>query len=178
MEMEAIAPYLQDLAKDHEDWQVQQAKEAVRLYRHFRGLSEPNRGEQPQSNGQTPWQPLEDEIVRALRLRHRSYRTEQSYLQWLKRFGAYLGFKEPRSVNQQDPEHFLSHLAVERKVSATTQRVAFNALLFLFRHVLAQEISGLDGFARFRGNSWFADTLMAVGEPSKRTHPNPRLSPS
>jgi len=150
MGMEAIAPYLQDLAKDHEDWQVQQAKEAVRLYRYFRGLSEPNRGEQPQSSGQTSWQPLEDEMVRALRLRHRSYRTEQSYLQWLKRFGAYLGFKEPRSVSQQDLEHFLSHLAVDRKVSATTQRVAFNALLFLFRHVLIKEISGLDGAVRAR----------------------------
>jgi Phage integrase, N-terminal SAM-like domain len=102
MEMEAIAPFLQDLAKDHEDWQVQQAKEAVRLYRYFRGLPEPNRGEQPQSNGQTLWQPLGDEIVRALRLRHRYYRTEQSYRHWLERFGPFLGFKEPRSVNQQD----------------------------------------------------------------------------
>jgi len=41
-------------------------------------------------------------------------------------------------VNQQDLEQFLSHLAVDGKVSATTQRVAFNALLFLFRHVLAK----------------------------------------
>jgi len=53
-------------------------------------------------------------------------------------------------VNQQDLEHFLSHLAVDRKVSATTQRVAFNALLFLFRHVLAKEISGLEGAVRAR----------------------------
>ncbi len=105
MGKEAIASYLQDLAKDHEDWQVQQAKEAVRLYRYFKGLPEPNRTEQPQANGQAAWQPVEDEIVRALRLRHRSYRTEQSYRQWLKRFGAYVGFKEPQSVNQQDLEH-------------------------------------------------------------------------
>jgi hypothetical protein len=83
MEMEAIAPYLQDLAKDHEHWQVQQAKEAVRLYRYFRGLPEPNRTEQPQANGQAAWQPVEDEIVRALGLRHRSYRTKQSYVQKL-----------------------------------------------------------------------------------------------
>jgi Phage integrase, N-terminal SAM-like domain len=105
MGKEAIASYLQDLAKDHEDWQVQQAKEAVRLYRYFKALPEPNRTEQPQTNGQAAWQPVEDEIVRALRLRHRSYRTEQSYRQWLKRFGAYVGFKEPQSVNQQDLEH-------------------------------------------------------------------------
>ena len=112
MGKEEIASYLQDLARNHEDWQVQQAKEAVRLYRYFRGLPEPNRTEQPQANGRAAWQAVEDKIVRALRLRHRSYRTEQSYRHWLKRFGAYLGFKEPRSVNQQHLEQFLSHLAV------------------------------------------------------------------
>jgi len=53
-------------------------------------------------------------------------------------------------VNQQDLEQFLSHLAVDGRVSSTTQRVAFNALLFLFRHVLAKEISGLDGAVRAR----------------------------
>jgi len=150
MGREAIASYLQDLAKDHEDWQVQQAKEAVRLYRYFKGLPEAIRTEQPHANGKAAWQPVEDEIVRALRLRHRSYRTEQSYRQWLKRFGAYLGFKEPRLVNQQDLEQFLSHLAVDGRVSSTTQGVAFNAILFLFRHVLAKEISGLDGAVRAR----------------------------
>ena len=53
-------------------------------------------------------------------------------------------------MNQQDLEQFLSHLAVDGRVSSTTQRVAFNALLFLFRHVLAKEISGLDGAVRAR----------------------------
>ncbi len=147
---DAIASYLQDLAKDHEDWQVQQAKEAVRLYRYFKGLQEATPAGKPPAEGQGSWQSVEEEIVRALRLRHRSYRTEQSYRQWLRRFGAYLGFKEPQSLNQQDLERFLSHLAVDGKVSSTTQRVAFNALLFLFRHVLAKEISGLDGAVRAR----------------------------
>ena len=140
---DAIASYLQDLAKDHEDWQVQQAKEAVRLYRYFKGLQEVTPAGKPPAEGQVSWQSVEEEIVRALRLRHRSYRTEQSYRQWLRRFGAYLGFKEPQSLNQQDLEQFLSHLAVDGRVSSTTQRVAFNALLFLFRHVLAKEISAL-----------------------------------
>ena len=81
MGKEATAPYLEDLARDHEDWQGQQAKEAVRLYRYFKALPEPNGREQTQSNGQAAWQPVEDEIVKALRLRHRSYRTEQSYVQ-------------------------------------------------------------------------------------------------
>jgi len=54
MGKEAIASYLQDLAKDHEDWRVQQAKEAVRLYLYFKGLPEAIRTEQPHANGKAP----------------------------------------------------------------------------------------------------------------------------
>jgi integron integrase len=93
---------------------------------------------------------VEDEVIRVLRLRHRSYRTEQSYLHWLRRFGAYIGFKEPRTATQEDLEQYLSHLAVDGKVSSATQRVVFNALLFLFRHVLTTEIVGLDNAVRAR----------------------------
>ena len=50
-------------------------------------------------------------------------------------FGAYVGFKEPRTVIQKDLEQFLSHPAADGKVSSATQQVAFNALLFVFRHV-------------------------------------------
>ena len=73
----------------------------------FSGILSRGMGQSKGENG------VEDGIVRALRLRHRSYRTEQSYRQWLKRFRAYVGFKEPQSVNQQDLEHFLNHLAVD-----------------------------------------------------------------
>jgi site-specific recombinase XerD len=55
-----------------------------------------------------------------------------------------VGSKEPRSVTETDLKSFLSHLAVERKVAAATQKLAFNALLFLFRNVLAVEIRGLE----------------------------------
>lgn len=145
---DSIAVYLQDLARDHEEWQVQQAKEAVRLYRYFKSLQASLPAEKDQAEGQPLWQSVEDEAVRALRLRHRSYRTEQSYLHWLRRFGAYTGFKEPQTVTQKDLEQFLSHLAVDGNVSSATQRVAFNALLFLFRHVLTTEIVGLDSAVR------------------------------
>ena len=111
---------------------MQQAKEAVRLFRYFRGLQVPVKERKEQSGGDVSWQTVEDEVIRALRLRHRSYRTEQSYLHWLRRFGAYVGFKEPHAVDQKDLEQFLSHLAVDGKVSSATQQVAFNALLYSF----------------------------------------------
>jgi len=147
---DAIAAYLHDLAKHHEDWQVQQAREAVRLYRYFKGVQAATPTEKEQPDGQVSWQAVEEEVMRALRLRHRSYRTEQTYLQWLRRFRTYVGFKEPRTVIQTDLEQFLSHLAVDGKVSSATQEVAFNALLFFFRHVLTIEIVGLDSAVRAR----------------------------
>ena len=168
MGKEAVTSSLQDLAKDPEDWQVQQAKEAVRLYRYFKALLEPNRTEQLQANGQAAWQPVEDGIVRALRLRHRSYRTEQSYRQWLKRFGAYLGFKMPQSVNQQDLEHFLSHLAVDGKVSATTQRVALS-------HRIRKSISKSGAARRYRQASYDPHASPQLCDPppgSRLRHPN------
>jgi integron integrase len=61
-----------------------------------------------------------------------------------------VGFKEPQSVNQQDLEHFLNHLAVDGRFRRQRSAWLSNALLFLFRHVLAKEISGLDGAVRAR----------------------------
>jgi hypothetical protein len=115
---DAIAAYLQDLAKHYEDLQVQEVREAVRLYRYFTGLQAVTSAEKGEAEGQVSWEQAEDdEVIRVLRLRHRSYRTEQSYLHWLRRFGAYVGFKELQTVIQKDLEQFLSHLAVDGKVS-------------------------------------------------------------
>lgn len=74
-----------------------------------------------------------------LRLRHYSYRTEQSYIQWAERFEA---FCQDRGLDLQDPDSvrsFLSYLAIGRNVASSTQNQAFNALLFYFREVLGKE---------------------------------------
>jgi integron integrase len=145
---DALALYVHDLAKNHEDWQVQQAKEAVRLYRYFKGVQTAVTAGFLKAAGQNYWQPIEDEFIRALRLRHRSYRTEQSYLHWLRRFVTYLELKVPELVTQEDLERFLSHLAVDGKVSSSTQSQAFNAMFFLFRYVLDKDIEGLNSAVR------------------------------
>jgi integrase len=89
-----------------------------------------------------------EELVRLLRLRHRSYRTEKTYVNWTKRFSIYLNHKSASGVTQSDLTDFLSYLAVEKKISASTQKQAFNALLFVFRNVFGKEISGLEDTIR------------------------------
>jgi integron integrase len=78
-----------------------------------------------------------------MRVRHLSLRTEQTYLQWLRRYVAFHGRRHPRDVGASGVEQFLTHLAVERKVSAVTQNQALQALLFLYRHVLRIELPRL-----------------------------------
>jgi integron integrase len=83
-----------------------------------------------------------------MRTRHLAVRTEQTYLQWLRRFIAFHAGKHPREVGAAGVEQFLTHLAVDRKVSAATQNQALQALLFVYRHVLDLDLPWLDGVTR------------------------------
>lgn len=85
---------------------------------------------------------LESEARRILRLQHKSYRTEQSYLAWIRRFLAYVGPTD-EDITKNHLADFLSHLTVERHVAAATQQQAFNAILFLYRWVLHVPVVGL-----------------------------------
>ena len=76
----------------------------------------------------------------ALRLRHRSLSTEKTYLIWFRSFRQFVGEKQPGELLGRDLQDFLSHLAVERKVSSSTQNQALNAIVFLYRHVLDKNI--------------------------------------
>jgi integron integrase len=80
---------------------------------------------------------LMDQVREVLRYHHYSYRTEQTYCQWILRYIRYFGGKtHPRLLGAKDIEAFLSHLATDDKVTASTQRQALNALVFLYKHVL------------------------------------------
>jgi integron integrase len=83
------------------------------------------------------------ETSRLMRLKHLSYRTEKTYLAWISRFLAFCSPDEPRALTEAHLKHYLSYLAVNRKVAAATQKQAFNALLFLYRNLLGREILGL-----------------------------------
>jgi len=84
------------------------------------------------------------------RARHFSYRTEQAYIGWIKRFILYHGKRHPNEMGAAEVEAFLTHLAVERGVSASTQNQALGAILFLYRHVLEADLPWLDNVVRAR----------------------------
>ncbi|UCE87979.1 MAG: integron integrase [Deltaproteobacteria bacterium] len=91
-----------------------------------------------------------DRVRAELRVRHRSPRTEQSYVQWIRRFILFHGKRHPASMGAEEICAFLNHLAVERSVSAATQNQALNALAFLYRHVLDREPPALAALVRAR----------------------------
>ena len=82
---------------------------------------------------------LLDQVRDVLRLKHYAYRTEQSYLDWIKRFILFHNKRHPKDMGRAEVEAFLTHLAVEGNVAASTQNQAFSALLFLYREVLKVE---------------------------------------
>ena len=71
-----------------------------------------------------------------IRQKHYSIRTEQAYVDWIRRFILFHGKRHPLEMGEPEVEAFLTHLAVNRNVAASTQNQAFSALLFLYREVL------------------------------------------
>lgn len=128
-------------------WQMGQAEEAVRLFHRFRGgekaplLSVP-KGEDG----------VAEKLKERMRLKHYSYSTERSYLDWVKRFEKYVSSvrerKTPAEWSSEDVRDFLTRLATVDRVSASTQNQAFNALLFLFRDVLGRSLDDIRATVR------------------------------
>ena len=79
---------------------------------------------------------LLDDVKTELRIRHYSRRTEESYVGWIRRFVLFSKKRHPRDMGELEIQEFLTHLAVEKRVSASTQNQAMCALLFLYREVL------------------------------------------
>jgi len=93
---------------------------------------------------------LLDRLREALRSRHYSRRTEQTYCQWVKRFIFFHNIRHPAEMAEAEINGFLTHLAVKEKVSASTQNQALSALLFLYRHVIGREVGDLGNVIRAR----------------------------
>lgn len=154
-----IENFINQLVKQQkfQDWQISQARDAVglylmnflsgdmsRLFPNHTILSKP-----PENN----YKSLEHLMRKALRTKHYSYSTERTYIDWINRFYRYLSesSQEHRSTAKADADdvrNFLSYLAVQKRVSASTQNQAFNALLFLFREVLKVDLKDLNKTVR------------------------------
>ncbi|MDP2975726.1 MAG: integron integrase, partial [Anaerolineales bacterium] len=84
---------------------------------------------------------LLDVVRDVLRTKHYSYRTEQTYVDWIKRYIFFHQKRHPKDMGAEEIQAFITHLATDRKVAASTQNQALSAILFLYRIVLQKEIN-------------------------------------
>src|SRR6266403_2529791 len=91
---------------------------------------------------------LLDRVREVIRRKHYSFRTEQTYVDWIRRFILCHGKRHPTEMAEAEVTQFLTYLAREGKVAASTQNQALSALLFLYKQVLKQEIGWLEGVER------------------------------
>jgi len=97
---------------------------------------------------QDPWQEVADKLKEQIMLRHYSPKTLKAYSVWMWKLCRFLNHQSPLEVTSRDVQRFLADLAVRQQVSASAQNQAFNALLFLFRHVLDRELGDLSDTPR------------------------------
>ncbi len=91
---------------------------------------------------------LRDQVRAAIRLRHYSRRTEDAYVHWIKRFILFNHKRHPDELAEGEVTAFLTHLAVDRQVSASTQNQALSAMLFLYKQVLDRKLAWLEDVVR------------------------------
>jgi len=92
--------------------------------------------------------PFLEKVRSAIRLKHYSIRTEQSYIYWIKRFILFHQKKHPEMMGEDEVVRFLTHLALEQNVAPNTQSLAFNALIFLYKYVLHVPLGDVTGITR------------------------------
>ena len=94
------------------------------------------------------WTEIFNKLKNVITMRHYSPKTLKTYSGWTRKFQTYTKSKDPRLVSIDDVKAFLTWLAVDQDVSASSQNQAFNALLFLFRNVFGKEFGKVDGIVR------------------------------
>ena len=170
-----IEAFLSDLGKRQgiADWQVRQAEHALRiLYEIFLPQYAPERqtaivpnGKHPSQEASAKMEGFRDQVIpgeverqfpellgavrNEVRSRHYSYRTETSYLDWVRRFIAFHGYANPRGLDASAAvKTYLDYLAVEREVAASTQNQALNALVFFYGQVMGKPVGEIEEFVR------------------------------
>lgn len=96
------------------------------------------------------WRALDARVRECLRLEHYSYRTEQTYVAWIRRFVLFHQWRKPSSLGAEHVHAFLRHLAMEKQVASSTQNQALNAVVFLYRKVIKKDIGDFGDFPRAR----------------------------
>jgi integron integrase len=94
------------------------------------------------------WKSVFTALENEIKVRHYSGKTHKSYAAWTWKFQQFTQSKDPDLLDADDVKQFLTFLAVKQKVSASSQNLAFNSLLFVYRHILGREFGKIDGVVR------------------------------
>jgi integron integrase len=149
---DSMQPFLRKLAEKHQAPERQeQAAASVGLYYDLRKMwtNAPEANVQVEA-ARAPWDECYVRLRGETHLRQYSPKTLQTYAVWIRQFQEFVGNKAPLQVNSDDARRFLTHLAVKKRVVASTQNQAFNALLFLYRHILKTDYDLRDTVVRAR----------------------------
>ncbi len=163
---QSLPSFIEKLRSKHQaDFQLQQAHEAVAIYYDIMpGIHVPSQPSEnvksipqapnPPEKKQLPttkdkwWQAI-DQLSNEIKVRHYSPKTLKIYRSWAIKYLRFINYqKDPEDLDSEDVKQFLTHLAVDKKVAASSQNLAFNALLFFYRHVLGKEFGKIDGVVR------------------------------
>jgi hypothetical protein len=105
------------------------------------------------------WTLVYNDLKTAIKLRYYSPKTLRAYRGWTRQFQDFKKSKDPQLISIADVKDFLSFLAVEQNVSASSQNQAFNALLFLFHHVFGEEFGKVNGIVRAKRKPYISVVL-------------------
>jgi integron integrase len=144
---EKVRQFVQSLSTDNslQSWQLDQARHAVELYL---GMFIQNTACPESENIPSEFLDIQNEMLTVLRLKHYSYRTEQTYMDWCKRYYKYCFQEKLDFKNSESVKIYLTYLAVNRGVASATQNQAFNSILFMFKYVLKNELDDIKGTVR------------------------------
>ena len=123
---------------------------AIPLQRRFKAIEQIPPPRKKAGAERVDWDALTAAVREALRIKHYAYRTEKTYMHWIRRFVNYHNGRKPSTMGSPEIHQFLSHLAVNLDVAASTQNQALNAIVFLYRDVLKTEPGDFSDFQRAR----------------------------
>jgi integron integrase len=166
---ESTAAFMHKLTEKRQSpAQRRQAAKSVRVYRDITKIKNSDHDlvsdrssidfHTPEDNG---WDTVFQNLRETIRMRNYSRKTYTTYAGWIGRFEQFINSKHPDKTTMSDVKSFLTHLAVKANVAASTQNQAFNALLFLFRHVLGrgEEFDASDGIVRAKQKKYIPVVL-------------------
>ena len=156
---ESLQPFLQKLASKRQSTERQEETVAsVRLYYEIVESSVANTEAAPEA-ANCQWDAVLKKLKEEIRLRQYSPKTLQTYRSWIAQFQSFVKSKKPGEIGSEDARGFLTYLAVERRVAASTQNQALNALLFLNRHILKTDYDLGDSVKRAKKTKYIPVVL-------------------